>query len=280
MIRISNAIEFNNIGSFSLKNTLDCGQCFRWEEQVDGSYLGIVKNSVVKASQTGNVLKLEELSQNSINKEDWQEYFGFDTDYVTIESKLKSDDLLTRAYKLSPGIRILKQDPWEALISFIISQNNNIPRIKKIIKSLCQAAGQEIISGMFKFPTPQQILNLSNEKLESIKSGFRAKYIKNAAELVMNGTVSLKELAAKPNDEALDELIKIKGVGVKVGSCVLIYGFNKLDVVPVDVWVKRGIDKYFKNGWPAEVKGLEGVAAQYLYNFVRIFERQQQNREV
>ena len=96
----------------------------------------------------------------------------------------------------------------------------------------------------------------------------------------MNGTVSLKELAAKPNDEALDELIKIKGVGVKVGSCVLIYGFNKLDVVPVDVWVKRGIDKYFKNGWPAEVKGLEGVAAQYLYNFVRIFERQQQNREV
>lgn len=280
MIRINNAIEFDNIGSFSLKNTLDCGQCFRWEEQVDGSYLGIVKNSVVKASQTGNILKLEELSQNSINKEDWQEYFGFDTDYVAIESKLKSDDLLARAYKLSPGIRILKQDPWEALISFIISQNNNIPRIKKIIKSLCQVAGQEIISGVFKFPTPQQILNLSDEKLESIKSGFRAKYIKNAAELMMNGTVNLKELAAKLNDEALDELMQIKGVGVKVGSCVLIYGFNKLNVVPVDVWVKRGIDKYFKNGWPEEVKGLEGVAAQYLYNFVRIFERQQQNREV
>lgn len=280
MIRINNAIEFNNIGSFSLKNTLDCGQCFRWEEQVDGSYLGIVKNSVVKASQTGNVLKLEELSQNSINKEDWQEYFGFDTDYVAIESKLKSDDLLVRAYKLSPGIRILKQDPWEALISFIISQNNNIPRIKKIIKSLCQVAGQEIISGVFKFPTPQQILNLSNEELESIRSGFRAKYIKNAAELVMNGTVNLKELVAKPNDKALEELMKIKGVGVKVGSCVLIYGFNKLNVVPVDVWVKRGIDKYFKNGWPKEVKGLEGVAAQYLYNFLRIFEHQQQNREV
>lgn len=280
MIRINNTINFDNIGSFSLKNTLDCGQCFRWEEQVDGSYLGIVKNSVVKASQTGNILKLEELSQNSINKEDWQEYFGFDTDYVAIESKLKSDDLLARAYKLSPGIRILKQDPWEALISFIISQNNNIPRIKKIIKSLCQVAGQEIISGVFKFPTPQQILNLSDEKLESIKSGFRAKYIKNAAELMMNGTVNLKELAAKLNDEALDELMQIKGVGVKVGSCVLIYGFNKLNVVPVDVWVKRGIDKYFKNGWPEEVKGLEGVAAQYLYNFVRIFERQQQNREV
>lgn len=280
MIRINNTINFDNIGSFSLKNTLDCGQCFRWEEQVDGSYLGIVKNSVVKASQTGNVLKLEELSQNSINKEDWQEYFGFDTDYVAIESKLKSDDLLARAYKLSPGIRILKQDPWEALISFIISQNNNIPRIKKIIKSLCQVAGQEIISGVFKFPTPQQILNLSDEKLESIKSGFRAKYIKNAAELMMNGTVNLKELAAKLNDEALDELMQIKGVGVKVGSCVLIYGFNKLNVVPVDVWVKRGIGKYFKNGWPEEVKGLEGVAAQYLYNFVRIFERQQQNREV
>ena len=280
MIRINNTINFDNIGSFSLKNTLDCGQCFRWEEQVDGSYLGIVKNSVVKASQTGNILKLEELSQNSINKEDWQEYFGFDTDYVAIESKLKSNDLLARAYKLSPGIRILKQDPWEALISFIISQNNNIPRIKKIIKSLCQVAGQEIISGVFKFPTPQQILNLSDEKLESIKSGFRAKYIKNAAELMMNGTVNLKELAAKLNDEALDELMQIKGVGVKVGSCVLIYGFNKLNVVPVDVWVKRGIDKYFKNGWPEEVKGLEGVAAQYLYNFVRIFERQQQNREV
>ena len=280
MIRINNTINFDNIGSFSLKNTLDCGQCFRWEEQVDGSYLGIVKNSVVKASQTGNILKLEELSQNSINKEDWQEYFGFDTDYVAIESKLKSDDLLARAYKLSPGIRILKQDPWEALISFIISQNNNIPRIKKIIKSLCQVAGQEIISGMFKFPTPEQILNLSDETLESIKSGFRAKYIKNAAELVMNNIIALKELAAKPNDEALEELMKIKGVGVKVGSCVLIYGFNKLDVVPVDVWVKRGIDKYFKNGWPEEVKGLEGVAAQYLYNFVRIFECQQQNREV
>ena len=269
-----------NIKDFHLRDVLECGQCFRWEEQVDGSYLGIVKNSVVKASQTGNILKLEELSQNSINKEDWQEYFGFDTDYVAIESKLKSDDLLARAYKLSPGIRILKQDPWEALISFIISQNNNIPRIKKIIKSLCQVAGQEIISGVFKFPTPQQILNLSDEKLESIKSGFRAKYIKNAAELMMNGTVNLKELAAKLNDGALDELMQIKGVGVKVGSCVLIYGFNKLNVVPVDVWVKRGIDKYFKNGWPEEVKGLEGVAAQYLYNFVRIFERQQQNREV
>ena len=127
MIRINNTINFDNIGSFSLKNTLDCGQCFRWEEQVDGSYLGIVKNSVVKASQTGNILKLEELSQNSINKEDWQEYFGFDTDYVAIESKLKSNDLLARAYKLSPGIRILKQDPWEALISFIISSYIKTP---------------------------------------------------------------------------------------------------------------------------------------------------------
>ena len=280
VIRIKSIIEFNNIGSFSLKNTLDCGQCFRWEEQTDGSYLGIVKNSVVKASQAGSVLKLEELSRNAINKEDWQEYFGFNTDYVTVENKLKSDALLAKAYKLSPGIRILKQDPWETLISFIISQNNNIPRIKKIIRSLCQVAGQEIISGMFKFPTPQQILNLSSEELESIKSGFRAKYIKNAAELVMNGTVNLKELAAKPNNEALNELMIIKGVGIKVGSCVLIYGFNKLDVVPVDVWVKRGIDKYFKNGWPEEVKGLEGVAAQYLYNFLRIFERQQQNKEV
>jgi len=275
VIRIKSTIEFNNIGSFSLKNTLDCGQCFRWEEQADGSYLGIVKNNVMKASQAGNVLKLEERSQNAISKKDWQGYFGFDTDYATIENKLKSDDILARAYKLSPGIRILKQDPWEALISFIISQNNNIPRIKKIIKALCQVAGQEIIYGMFKFPTPEQILSLSYEELESIKSGFRAKYIKNAAELVMNGTINLKRLAAMPNDEALNVLMTIKGVGVKVGSCVLIYGFNKLDVVPVDVWVKRGIDKYFKNGWPGEVKGLEGVAAQYLYNFLRIFERQQ-----
>lgn len=133
------------------------------------------------------------------------------------------------------------------------------------------------MNDIFQFPTPKQILNLNEAELVSIKSGFRAKYIKDAASLVETNIINFHEISKLSDKEALCELVKIKGVGPKVASCVLIYSFNRLNIVPVDIWIKRGIEKYFSNGWPNCVKGIEGIAAQYLYNYLRLKQEGEKN---
>ncbi|GHU84520.1 8-oxoguanine DNA glycosylase [Clostridia bacterium] len=262
-------MKFDIVDDFSLKNTLECGQCFRWNEDSEGSFWGIAGERYAKITQVDKALFVEEFGKES-NPSFWQKYFSLDEDYRIIESKLKKSSILKAAYEFSSGIRILKQDPWETLISFIISQNNNIKRIKGIINRLSELAGTEICDSVYAFPRPDQLIKLGIEDLKSIGSGFRARYISSAAKLVTEGVVDLQSLDSMSDETALSVLMKIDGVGPKVGACVLLYGMGRKAQAPVDVWIKRGLLRYFPNGWPAEIKGIEGVAQQYLYNYLRM----------
>ena len=177
--------------------------------------------------------------------------------------------MLKTACSYADGIRILNQEPWEALCSFIISQNNNIPRIKGIIDKLCTMFGDEIDKNLFSFPTAEKVASLSVEELAPLKSGFRAKYILDAARRVANGDVDLPSLRSLPLDEARNELMKIYGVGNKVADCTLLFGLNRIDAFPKDVWIKRAMEKLFNGSLPECASKYAGIAQQYIFYYAR-----------
>lgn len=168
----------------------------------------------------------------------------------------------------------MRQEPWEALCSFIISQNNNIPRIKGIIKRLCESFGEELESGMYTFPSPEVLSGKAPEDLASLRAGFRAKYIIDAANKVSSGEIDFDKIAASPIEFGRQELQKIKGVGKKVAECTLLYGFGKYEAFPEDVWVKRIMAEMYPDGLPACTKGSEGIAQQYLFHWRRTVYRE------
>ena len=185
----------NQTENFDLAQTLDCGQCFRWERQKDGSYTGVAFSRVLNISKENRAQVLED--------ELWRNYFDVQLNYGRIRTDLsEGDTVLAEAAKFAPGMRILNQEPWEALCSFIISQNNNIPRIKGIVARLCTQFGEEIGGGYFSFPTPEKLAELKADDLAEIRSGFRAKYILSAAQKVANGEVDLAALKTAPLPEA------------------------------------------------------------------------------
>lgn len=239
----------------------DCGQCFRfdpvgdfWEGVACGKRIRVhAKDSLVSVSPcTGK--EFEDI---------WYDFFDLEHDYKKIGEDIIAHSgeyapVMKKAIETGRGIRILKQDGWEALISFIISQNNNIPRIKKLISVLSEETGSE------RFPTPEEILMLGEERLKELKFGFRAGYIIDAAEKVASGSIVLSKIEKMSFDEALEYLTRIKGVGVKVASCTLLFGFGKLSAFPIDVWIKKVIDKYFDGVLP-DFGEYAGVAQQYLF---------------
>ena len=251
-----------------LSLTLDCGQCFRWSENEDGSWHAVVQGK--KADVYTENQKLYVCGDGSeVNEKFWQSYFDLGRDYSSVCEKLKTDKWLKKAIEAYPGIRILKQDPWETLCSFIISQNNNIPRIKGIIERLCTFFGEDLGGGDFSFPSAERLAILSEQDLAPIRSGFRAKYILDAARRVAVGETELEKVAAMPIDEARAELQKIKGVGPKVAECALLYGFGRTEAFPVDVWVKRLMQELYPEGLPACTENVEGIAQQYLFHWRR-----------
>ena len=251
-----------------LSLTLDCGQCFRWSENEDGSWHAVVQGK--KADVYTENQKLYVCGDGSeVNEKFWQSYFDLGRDYSSVCEKLKTDKWLKKAIEAYPGIRILKQDPWETLCSFIISQNNNIPRIKGIIERLCTFFGEDLGGGDFSFPSAERLAVLSEQDLAPIRSGFRAKYILDAARRVAVGETELEKVAAMPIDEARAELQKIKGVGPKVAECALLYGFGRAEAFPVDVWVKRIMQELYPEGLPACTENVEGIAQQYLFHWRR-----------
>ena len=251
-----------------LSLTLDCGQCFRWSENEDGSWHAVVQGK--KADVYTENQKLYVCGDGSEgNEKFWQSYFDLGRDYSSVCERLKTDKWLKKAIESYPGIRILKQDPWETLCSFIISQNNNIPRIKGIIERLCTFFGEDLGGGDFSFPSAERLAVLSEQDLAPIRSGFRAKYILDAARRVASGETELEKVAAMPIDEARAELQKIKGVGPKVAECALLYGFGRAEAFPVDVWVKRIMQELYPEGLPACTENVEGIAQQYLFHWRR-----------
>lgn len=246
----------------------ECGQCFRFEKLSDNEYTLTACGRALNIKQTTDGWLFCDVTEAEF-KEKFIDYFDLERDYGAIIKSFKHDASITRAAEIGGGIRIFRQDPWETLISFIISQNNNIPRIKKIINALCTLLGEEK-DGFFAFPTAQAIADAGIEGLAPIKSGFRAKYIIDAASKVVSGQISLERIAKSGYSAALDELKTIKGVGDKVANCVLLFGFGYYEAFPIDVWVKRVIEKYYGEGFNPKTLGeYAGIAQQYLFYFER-----------
>ena len=262
-------IIFENITDLDLRETLDCGQCFRWSEQSDGSFRGIVRGRFAQVKMDGNDLFLDGAEES--DRMMWRDYFDLDLDYGKVKRELSAlHPVLAQAARFAPGIRILNQEPFEALISFIISQNNNIKRIAGIVDRLCENFGQEIQEGRFAFPTAERLASLSVDDLAPIRAGFRHRYIIDAAQKVADGTVDLESLRTLPYDEARAELMKITGVGVKVADCVLLYGLHRLDGFPLDVWMKRAMAVLFDGIEPSAFGQYAGIAQQYIFHYSRM----------
>ena len=255
--------------NFNLGLCLDCGQAFRWSF-IDNMWQGVACGKFLQIEQTENELIFYNCTEDDFNII-WKNYFDFELDYAKILSSYDDEHLKT-AIREYDGIRILRQEPWEALCSFIISQNNNIPRIKGIIERLCDTFGDGE-TGQKTFPTAEKLSKLTVEDLVPLRAGFRAKYIIDAAQKVTNGEVDFKKIQDSPIEFGREELQKIKGVGAKVAECTLLYGFHKIEAFPVDVWVKRIMAEMYPNGLPECTKGTEGIAQQYLFHWRRMQDR-------
>lgn len=270
IVESKNDLKLKNLENIDLGQTFDCGQCFRWQKISEG-YTGIFKENTLTIIQKENEITLKNTTISDFKKI-WYKYLDLETDYKKIGEKIAAlHPILKKSYDECSGIRILNQEPWETLCSFIISQNNNIPRIKKIINSLCNLFGEKVNnSEIYSFPTYKVIARLDTEKLEPIKSGFRAKYILDAAQKVDLGIINFEKIENMEYEEAKNTLMKIKGVGPKVADCVLLFGFHKLEAFPEDVWIKKVMNKFFKNKSPKIFGKYAGVAQQYLYHYSRM----------
>lgn len=257
------------VTEFSLKDTLDCGQAFRWQEKEPDIWHGVAFGKYLKIGIKGSEVTFYDTDKETFESI-WQDYFDLQRDYSYIISVLSQNEVLASAASFANGIRILRQEPWEALCSFIISQNNNIPRIKGIVERLCNNFGDEISDGFFSFPSAKQIASLTIDDLAVLKSGFRAKYILDAANKVANGEINLEELKNEDISKARQKLMTIYGVGEKVADCTLLFGLNKIEAFPKDVWIKKAMAKLFDGELPACATEYAGIAQQYIFHFARM----------
>ena len=278
-----------NQNSFELKDIFECGQCFRWNEQDDGSYIGVIKNGVIQVKKDKKQITFTGMCDGNL-QEIVEEYFDLNRDYSKLKKDLsKKDKYLADAIKYGSGIRILNQDLFEMIISFIISANNNIPRIKKIINNLSQKCGKEIkYNGktFYSFPTIDELIKLDLKELRDLGLGFRDKYIYNTVRKIKNNEVNLNKeyLDSLNTSDVKKELSKLDGVGPKVADCILLFSdLKRFDSFPIDVWVRRVMnDLYIKNPDEKKVKKEEiealaeekfgdykGLAQQYLFYWKR-----------
>lgn len=244
------------------------GQCFRWEQRPDGVWTGIAHGRRLHLRKEGDALLFLNAAPNEVHTL-WRGYFDLDRDYAAIRAAFARDTALARAVAFAPGLRLLRQDPWEALCSFILSQNNNIPRIKGIIDRLCAAFGTPLADGGFAFPSPQALADLSVADLAPVRCGFRAAYVLDAARKAASGEIDLGALTDLPLDDARAALQTIRGVGPKVADCALLFGCGRLDCFPVDVWVRRILAAYYPDGFPEALRPLGGIAQQFLFHYER-----------
>lgn len=256
--------------SFDPKQTLNCGQAFRWTEDGDGWWHGVARGRYLRLRRNEDTIIME-CSQSELDSL-WHDYLDLATDYAAIRRGLSQlDPVMKSAAEFAPGIHILRQDPWEALCSFIISQNNNIPRIQLIIERLCEMFGERISdSEFYNFPSAEKLATLTVDDLAPIKAGFRAKYMIDAARKVTTGEVDFAKVAAESVDFGRAELQKIVGVGPKVAECSLLYGFHKMECFPIDVWMKRAMSTLLPNLTPESFGEHAGIAQQYIFHYSRM----------
>lgn len=269
-----------DVGSFVPEHVFECGQCFRWNQDEDGTYVGVFGNNVVRVKKDGNSVFFRGVCEGNI-AEVCQEYFDLNTDYDYIKNTLSNvDEYLKQSISYGHGIRILKQDLWETLISFIISANNNIPRIKMIIERICRKYGKKIEfenREYYTFPRPGELKNATVQDFRDLGLGFRDIRVYETVQKVLSNKINLKELEEEQNVQDLrNKLLEIPGVGPKVADCIMLFALKKYEVFPIDVWVRRVISElYFdKNEQKPQViqkfakekyGNLAGLAQQYLF---------------
>lgn len=263
-----NYIEIKDAGKINLGITLDCGQAFRWKQNEDLSWTGVVKGIETTIAETKDGLRFYKISEQQFS-DIFYDYFDFGRDYESIVETLKADPDLSSAIDRYGTIRILRQDPWETLCSFIISACNNIPRIKGIIERLCEAFGEKTFSS-YTFPSAEKIASLKIEDLDVLRAGYRSAYILNAAEMIANGEINLDTFFNKSVTECEKELMKITGVGKKVADCTILFGLGHVEAFPVDRHIKRICEDLYPDGLPECTKGIEGIAQQYMFHLQRM----------
>ena len=235
--------NIKNVDSFEPKHIFECGQCFRWNLEKDGSYTGVVGNNVINVKKEYNDITIKGTFNDNI-KDVCNRYFDLNTDYLKIKNELsKIDDNLKTSVNYGEGIRILKQDVWETIISFIISANNNIPRIKGIIERLSQKYGKELSwngNKYYTFPTIEELSKASVKELRELGLGFRDVRVFETTRIIANKIVDIEELEEMEDVEKLRiQLLRLPGVGPKVADCIMLFSMKKFEVFPIDVWVKR-----------------------------------------
>ena len=272
---------------FNSMHIFECGQCFRWNLQDNGNYIGVVKNSVIEVIEKDDEVIFRGVSEDNL-KDIVVDYFNLNKDYGEIKNKLsKIDDYLKESIKFGNGIRILNQDIFETIISFIISANNNIPRIKKIIENLSKNYGKEIEydgKTYYTFPTVKSLSKATAADLRNLGLGFRDKRVYTTTRMILKNEFDIEKIKNFKDTEMIrEELLKLDGVGPKVADCILLFAFNRYDVFPIDVWVRRVMnDLYIKNPDESKVSKVEikklaeekygelaGLAQQYLFYWKR-----------
>lgn len=260
--------------TFSLWQTMESGQCFRYSWKKERLYLA-AGGHVASFEQKGDKLYFYDCTEREI-EQFWVPYFTLDFDYLSVQNQFEKDPVMKEALKEVGGVHLLRQEIWETLVCFILSQNNHIPRIKSITRSLCllfSPAEEENIVPV-TFPTPKQLAACSVEDLAPIRAGFRAKYLIDAAKKVCEGQVKLEELETLSYEEAEKELRKINGVGPKVSACVLLFGAKHDEAFPVDVWIARALKELYPDGFDQNFYApFAGIAQQYLFSYIRLLGR-------
>lgn len=274
-----NGVVLKNVKNFNIEEILECGQCFRFEKIGELKYKIIAFGKVMFITQEENCVEFSPCTKEEFENI-WYSYFDLERDYDKIIEKISHNDpIMKKATEYAQGIRLLNQEPYECLLSFIISQNNNIPRIKKIIRAMAQQYGRPL-EGEYLFPTLNEIENAAVEDLMELKMGFRAKYIYDCISKLKSGEVSLFNTDILSTDEVRKMLISIKGVGQKVADCVLLFSLKRRETFPTDVWIKRVMEHLYFNDEEKDIKEIHafaqekwgeycGYAQQYLFYYAR-----------
>jgi len=280
----NNNVVITEYNSFSIYETLNCGQCFRFFETLDEAYAIVAFGRLLKVKEERGRITFFNVSEDEF-KRIWMDYFDLSRDYSEIKERVsKADPVMCNAVSFAPGIRILNQDVFECIISFIISQNNRIPMIKKVIENISRKYGNYITSldgrEIYSFPSADALAMASEEDIMECKAGFRAKYIMNAVKLIRSGAIEINLLSMMETSKAREVLMSIKGIGPKVADCILLFSCGKKEVFPTDVWVKRVMSHFYFGNEPVSVNEihslaennfgvLAGFAQQYLFYYAR-----------
>lgn len=264
-VEISSPEDFNPVKIF------ECGQCFRWNADENGVYRGVAHGRAARVWTENGSVCISGTMEDFRNI--WYGYFDLDRDYVSAREAISIDEYTRSAAEYGAGIRILRQDKWEALCSFIISQCNNIPRIKNIVETLCTCFGDPVeLEGktFYTFPNAEKVAALSEADLAPLRCGYRAPYIIGAAKAVADGSLDLDALAQSDFSTAFKTLKAMNGIGDKVANCVILFGLCIPDAFPIDVWMKKALAAHYPKDFDPKVFGKNaGLAQQYIFYYAR-----------